>query len=317
VARAVAGHHGLGPTDRGYNPLPLFHVNGEVVAVLGSLVSGGTMILDDRFHRRGFGDLIDDRRVTWINAVPAMLSILAGGPDAGPLPDRVRFVRSASAPLPVSVLERFEERYGVRILETYGMTEAASQITANPLDGERRPGSVGLPVGIELRVVDGRVRIRGAGVVTGYADGAGAERFDADGWLDTGDLGDLDEDGYLYLRGREGDAINRGGEKVFPRTVEEVLRRHPRVREAVVVGAPDDVLGEVPVAHVVPDPPSDADLPDRADRLVDELTALCDAGLDRSHRPTVVHVVSELPHGPTGKVSRSALADRSTTASRG
>jgi len=313
VARAVAGHHRLAPDDRGYNPLPLFHVNGEVVAVLGSLVSGGALVLDDRFHRTGFEQLVADRGVTWINAVPAVLSILAGSPDAQRLPDRVRFVRSASAPLPVPVLERFEERYGVRVLETYGMTEAASQITANPLDGERRPGSVGLPVGVELRVDGDRVRIRGEGVVRSYPDGAGAERFDPDGWLDTGDLGRLDADGYLYLVGREGDAINRGGEKVFPRAVEEVLRRHPRVRDAVVVGADDDVLGQVPVAHVVPDPPTDADDPAAARRLVRELRDLGEQGLDRSQRPTDVRVVGALPTGPTGKVSRTAVAAGSTT----
>jgi acyl-CoA synthetase (AMP-forming)/AMP-acid ligase II len=216
VARAVAEHHRLTPADRGYNPLPLFHVNAEVVAVLGSLVSGGALVLDDRFHRTGFVDLIAGRRVTWINAVPAILSILAGQPGETPLPASVRFVRSASAPLPVPVLRRFERRYGVPVLETYGMTEAASQITANPLAGPRKPGSVGLPVGVELRVVEGRVQIRGPGVIDRYPDGEGADRFDADGWLDTGDVGRLDDDGYLFLLGRDGEAINRGGEKLFP-----------------------------------------------------------------------------------------------------
>jgi acyl-CoA synthetase (AMP-forming)/AMP-acid ligase II len=163
-------------------------------------------------------------------------------------------------------------------------------------------------VGVELRVVDGRVQIRGEGVIRAYADGAGGERFDADGWLDTGDLGHQDGDGYLYLHGREGDAINRGGEKVFPRQVEEVLRRHPDVREAVVVGRDDAVLGQVPVAWVVPDPPADAALPRRAQRLADELRSLAEDGLARSHRPVAVHVVERLPLGPTGKVSRPALA---------
>jgi len=308
VARAVAGHHALTPDDRGYNPLPLFHVNAEVVAVLGSLVSGGTLVLDDRFHRRGFADLVRDRRITWVNAVPAILSILAADRPARPLPASVRFVRSASAPLPVSVLERFEAGYGVQVLETYGMTEAASQITANPLDGGRRVGSVGVPVGVDLRVVGGRVQIRGDGVIRAYADGAGAERFGADGWLDTGDLGRLDADGYLHLVGRDGDAINRGGEKVFPHAVEEVLRRHPGVRDAVVVGRADRVLGQVPVAHVVPEPPQDADRPERAGRLAAELRELAARGLERSHVPVAVLVRAGLPAGPTGKVSRAAVA---------
>src|SRR3954454_10565031 len=253
VARAVAAVHRLTPADRGLNPLPLFHVNAEVVAVLGSLVSGGVLVLDDRFHRTGFADLVRDPGVTWITAVPAILSIRAAEPGHEPLPPAVRFVRSASAPLPVPALERFERRWAVGVLETYGMTEAASQITANPVDGPRKPGSVGLPAGVELRVAaDGDVWIRGPGVVTAYADGTGTDRFDADGWLDTGDVGRLDEDGYLYLSGRGGDAINRGGEKIFPREIEEVLRRHAGVRDAVVVPRPDPVLGEVPVAVVVP-----------------------------------------------------------------
>ena len=187
------------------------------------------------------------------------------------------------------------------------MTEAASQITANPLDA-RRPGSVGLPVGVELRVRDGRVRIRGRGVIHSYADGEGAERFDADGWLDTGDVGRLDDDGYLYLSGRHGDAINRGGEKIFPREIEEVVRRHPGVRDAVVVPAPDPVLGEVPVAFVVPVAPG-PEGPD-ADRLSADLRRLCDGELARAHRPAQLRVVASLPLGATGKVSRPALRDR-------
>jgi acyl-CoA synthetase (AMP-forming)/AMP-acid ligase II len=308
VARAVAEHHGLGPRDRGLNPLPLFHVNAEVVAVLGSFVSTGTLVLDDRFHSTGFADLVRRRGITWINAVPAILSILPGEPGSDPLPPAVRFVRSASAPLPVPVLERFEARWGVRVLETYGMTEAASQITANPLRGPRKPGSVGLPVGVEVRVgADRNVWIRGPGVIRGYADGAGADRFDADGWLDTGDVGRFDAEGYLYLSGRGGDAINRGGEKIFPREIEEVLRREPVVGDVVVVPRPDAVLGEVPVAVVVPR---------TGTRAVDDeelraaLTALAERDLPRPHRPVDYRVVETMPLGPTGKVSRPALRDQ-------
>jgi acyl-CoA synthetase (AMP-forming)/AMP-acid ligase II len=187
------------------------------------------------------------------------------------------------------------------------MTEAASQITANPLDG-RRPGSVGLPVGVELDVRNGRVWIRGPGVIRAYAGRDGADRFDAEGWLDTGDVGRLDEDGYLYLSGRDGDAINRGGEKIFPREIEEVLRRSPRVRDAVVVPAPDAVLGEVPVAFVVP--AAAAAEGSDADRLSADLRRLCDGELARSHRPAQLRVVASLPLGATGKVSRPALRDQ-------
>jgi acyl-CoA synthetase (AMP-forming)/AMP-acid ligase II len=165
-----------------------------------------------------------------------------------------------------------------------------------------------LPVGLALRVAeDGEVWIRGPGVIRAYADGAGAERFDADGWLDTGDVGRLDADGYLYLVGRGGDAINRGGEKIFPREIEEVLRRHPGVREAVVVPRVDQVLGEVPVALVVPESGSGG--PD-ADELRGDLHALAERELARSHRPVEYRVVETVPLGATGKVSRPALRDQ-------
>ena len=311
VARCVVEAHGLTDADRCYNPLPLFHVNAEVVALLGSLVSGGTAVLDPGFHRTGFWPLVAERSITWINAVPAVIAVLAQEPDVPSGAPPVRFVRSASAPLAASVLERFEGRYGIPVVESYGMTEAASQITANPLT-DRRPGSVGLPVGVDLRVVDssgaaagvgdvGRVLVRGAGVITGYESDGGTGRFDPEGWLDTGDLGARDEDGYLYLAGRAGEVINRGGEKIFPREIEEVLRAEPAVRDAVVIGRDDDVLGAVPVAYVVTDAGD-------ADRLVRELTQRCLEVLPRTHRPAAIQVVPSLPVGPTGKTVRRLVA---------
>jgi oxalate---CoA ligase len=310
VARAVAAHNRLGPEDRGYNPLPLFHVNAEVVAVLATLVAGATMVLDRRFHRRGFWRLLREREITWLNAVPAILTILVGEASPGALP-RLRFIRSASAPLQPSVRQRIEDMLAVPVMESYGMTEAASQITATPLDGGAPAGSAGRPVAVALQVRRpdgiasapgevGRVWIRGAGVITGYVGGRGSERFDSHGWLDTGDLGHLDHDGYLYVAGRADDVINRGGEMVYPREVEEVLLTHPRVLEAVVVGQPHDVLGAVPVAYVLARPGSDA-------TLVDELEALCTEQLSRFKRPAAVYIVADLPRAATGKIRRREL----------
>src|SRR6185437_13575797 len=152
VASSVAACHRLTAADRGYCSLPLFHVNAEVVGLLATLRAGATLALDRKFSRSGFWDMIRDRRITWINAVPAIISILAMDPPAA-APDAVRFVRSASAPLPHAALERFQDALGIPVVETYGMTEAASMITANPLDGPRKPGSAGLPAGTEVRVV--------------------------------------------------------------------------------------------------------------------------------------------------------------------
>ncbi len=322
VAAGVARHHRLGPGDRGLSPLPLFHVNAEVVGVLATLAARATLVVDDRFHRTGFWSLVEARRITWINAVPAIISVLASTPGPVASPGRVRFVRSASAPLGTATLARFERLTGLGVLETYGMTEAASMITANPLEGRRKPGSVGLPVGTELRVVGptgqarptgvlGQVEIRGRGTITSYAVG-GNGAFD-DGWLGTGDLGHLDEDGYLYLVGRADDVINRGGENIYPREVEEVLLADPRVEAALVVGVPDPVLGARPVAYVVLAEAASAavDTPAVCDqggegraRAAADLRAHCQGQLSPFKVPAQVHVVEQLPVGPTGKVSR-------------
>ncbi|WP_158293028.1 MULTISPECIES: AMP-binding protein [Kribbella] len=312
VATAVADSHQLGPADVGYCPLPLYHVNAEVVGLLATLRARGRLVLDRRFSRSRFWATVDAHEATWVNAVPAIVALLAEDGTTTEDPARIRFVRSASAPLPVPVLRRFEDMHHIPVLESYGMTEAASQITVNPLDGERRPGSVGLPVGGELKVVGddrreqpagepGTVLIRGPGVIRAYATDVGAERFDAEGWLDTGDLGRLDEDGYLWLVGRSGELINRSGEKILPREIEDVLREDPGVRDAVVVGRPDPVLGEVPVAYVV----ASTDDPGLPDRLAER----CRAALPRDRRPAELTVVEQLPITGTGKVRRAEVAE--------
>jgi acyl-CoA synthetase (AMP-forming)/AMP-acid ligase II len=310
VAAAVALDHALRPGERGFSPLPLFHINAEVVGLLATLAGRASLVVDERFHRRDFWQLVASRRVTWINAVPAIITILAQGSEAPTAPTSVRFIRSASAPLAVSILRRFEERFGIPVVESYGMTEASSMIAANPVAGPRKPGSVGRPVGSQLRVVDpdgndvrnevGRVLVRGAGVITSYLAGGSPESFRG-GWLDTGDLGSLDDDGYLYLAGRADDVINRGGENIHPREVEEVLLEDPRVRAAVVVGEPDPVLGARPVGYVL----VDAELQDG--HLVEELLARCRAELSPFKVPARLAVVDALPVGPTGKLLRRAL----------
>ena len=145
TARCVASHLELGPADRGFNPLPLFHINAEVVGLLSALVAGSSLVLDDRFHRSGFWDLMAERSITWINAVPAIISRLGTLRPGETVPGGIRFVRSASAPLPVVVADRFEEGTGIPVIETYGMTEAASQITAHPLSSLVVPDQSGCP----------------------------------------------------------------------------------------------------------------------------------------------------------------------------
>jgi acyl-CoA synthetase (AMP-forming)/AMP-acid ligase II len=319
VAAAVASHHRLSPADRGYCCLPLFHINAEVVGLLATLAAQACLVLDRKFSRRGFWPLIEAKRITWINAVPAIITVLAMDPFSETRPGgQVRFIRSASAPLAPATLARFERAFGIPVVETYGMTEAASMITANPLDGPRKPGSAGWPAGAEVRIVPvpgaadavGRVQIRGRGVITQYAAGGPAGAVDPGGWLDTGDLGRFDSDGYLFLAGRSDDVINRGGEKIYPREIEDFLLACDGVASAAVVAAADEVLGERPVAYVVP---GGSWSPDKLEYALREA---CEAGLPRAKRPSAFFVVAEMPLGPTGKISRRRLRARLTT-SRG
>ncbi|MGH9091355.1 MAG: AMP-binding protein [Acidimicrobiales bacterium] len=316
TAGSIATHHGLSAVDTGFSPLPLFHINAEVVGLMASLVAGASLVLDDRFHRTGFWDLLEQRGVTWVNAVPAIVSRLAPLGPGEVVPPSVRFVRSASAPLPGATLARFERATGLPVVETYGMTEAGSQITANPVDGPRKPGSVGRPVGVELRVVAagegagepvGRVEIRGAGVIAGYGGAGYEDRFDHEGWLDTGDLGRVDADGYLYLVGRVDDVINRGGEKIFPREVEEVVLADPSVAAVAVVGSDHHELGRVPVAYVVLHGVTGDRVGEAAAGTVERIQERCVRTLSRAKRPVAFHVVDRLPAGATGKVRRSMI----------
>jgi acyl-CoA synthetase (AMP-forming)/AMP-acid ligase II len=315
VAFTVARHNRLTAEDRGFSPLPLFHINAEVVALLATLTAGAELLLDRRFRRRGFWEALAGHDVTWINLVPAIMAILTAYPV--PIrPERLRFVRSASAPLPVAVRHRFELLAGAPVVESYGMTEAASQITATPLDGSAPAGSCGQPVGTEVEIRDdggqpvtagttGEIWIRGAGVIDSYDGGRDAERFDSYGWLDTGDRGYFDADSFLFLAGRRDDVINRGGEMLYPREIEEVLIADPAVRDAVVVGRPDPTLGEVPVAYVIPtrEPVTAHD----TQELLGRLSVRCAQQLSRYKVPERIYVVDEVPRAATGKIQRRGL----------
>jgi oxalate---CoA ligase len=325
VAAGVARHNQLTPADRGYSALPLFHINAQVVALLASLVAGSTLLVDRRFRRTGFWERLAQRDVTWINAVPAILTILAEYPVLA-RPARLRFIRSASAPLPAAVRQRVEARAHVPVVESYGMTEAASQITAMPLDGSGPAGSCGQAVGVELQVREhdgvpvptgttGTVWLRGPGVIGGYVATEGgrpgtstaraAERFGADGWLNSGDLGYLDGDGFLFLAGRSDDVINRGGEMLYPREIEEVLMADPAVQDAVVVGRSSPILGQVPVAYVIP--AREPDTAGQLEELLARLNGRCAAELSRFKLPETIYVVPDLPRAATGKVQRHRL----------
>ncbi len=271
-AASIAAGYGLGDDDVSQCAMPLFHVHGLVAATLATLHSGGTVLLPRRFVSSRFWTYGDRHGMSWFTAVPTIHQVLCQRKDQGENA-RLRFARSCSSALSPQLWETFEERFGVPLVEAYGMTEATHQMATNPLPPDRRePGSVGRATGTEIAIVDeqwrrlphgtsGEVVVRGPGVVDGYLDNpeATAAAF-RDGWFRTGDSGTLDAAGYLRLDGRLKELINRGGEKISPYEVEDVLLRHAAVAEAVAFALPDEKFGEVVGAVVVGDGADPQDL---------------------------------------------------------
>lgn len=321
AATLIANHNQLTPAERGLSPLPLWHINAEVVGLLATLVSGASLALDDRFHRTGFWTLVDSLAITWINAVPAIISRLVVLQEDEMAPSRVRFIRSASAPLPPALLLQFESATGIQVVESYGMTEAASQICANPLDGRRKLGSVGPAVGVQVHVraleptpndtVEafevGNVEIKGSSVIERYEAEGYEDRFDDSGWLRTGDLGYLDDEGFLFLVGRSDDVINRGGEKIFPREIEDAILGLAGVDACAVVGAAHDVYGQVPVLYVQLENVDRTTPLEEMQITVKEIHDVLVSNFGRTRRPISINVVEYFPAHATGKIQKRFL----------
>ncbi|GAC1567648.1 MAG: hypothetical protein NVS3B14_14330 [Ktedonobacteraceae bacterium] len=253
--------------------------------------------------------------------MPTILAILLKTEKPAFLPGTLRFVRTASASLPVAHLKAFEEKFGIPVIETYGLTEAASQVAANPVPpGLHKAGSVGLPVGVSLRIchpgtddcqqglqdvatgASGEICIKGLGVIQSYWGNEDQESF-RDSWFRTGDLGYQDEDGYLYINGRLRDVIIRGGENIAPREIEEVLHAHPAVQDVAVVGRPDNIYGEQVVAYVIL---HDAWNPTGS---VESLRDYAAQNLSSHKVPADFIVLDSLPRNHTGKVDRHFLRE--------
>ncbi|MEZ5660380.1 MAG: AMP-binding protein [Burkholderiaceae bacterium] len=316
AARAVAGWHGLGPTDRALSALPLYHINGQVIGTLTPLLSGGSLVAPRRFSVSSWWQAALEHGCTWLNMVPTIIAYLLNEADRAPtsLP-AIRFGRSASAPLPPDQQRAFERRFGFPIIEAMGMTETASVVFCNPMDPlQRRIGSPGLPLGTEVKVVDshgqpvaplqtGEFWLRGPAVMGGYYRDPerSAEALTDDGWLRSGDLGHLDADGFAYITGRLKELIIKGGENIAPREIDEALLRHPQILEAAAVGIPDPAYGQQILAAIVPKPGCTPDL--------EELRAFCEHELGRYKTPARFMVLAELPKGPSGKVQRLRLLD--------
>lgn len=290
----------LGPSDRLLSFMPLFHLQG-ILSVLAQLRAGGRVVLMPRYDPLEFPAWLDHYRPTWYTAGPAIHNAVLQHGLPHP-PGSLRLARSSGAQLPAGRLRRLEELLQAPVLEAYGLTESGS-VTQNPLPpGVRKPGSAGVPFGVEVRLLpSGEIAIRGPSVMRGYRhdDAANREAF-LDGWFRTGDLGCFDADGYLYITGRLKEMINRGGEKVSPSEVDEALAAHPLVREAAAFGLPHPTLGEDVAAAVVLEPGAILDA-----RVLREHAA---RSLAPHKIPRRIFFVQSLPKGATGKPRRHQLA---------
>ncbi|WP_037357739.1 class I adenylate-forming enzyme family protein [Amycolatopsis orientalis] len=302
----------LGPAEHSLLILPLFHVNGIVVSVLAPLLAGGRSTIAGRFRADDFFTVVERIRPTYFSAVPAIYARLAGLPDTvRPDTSSLRLVVCGAAPMPAELIRRVEDRFGVVVVEGYGLSEGTCASTLNPLAGPRKPGTVGRPLpGQEVALMDsagrlvpdgpGEVVVRGPNVMRGYLNRPEETAATiVDGWLHTGDVGRFDEDGYLVLVDRIKDMIIRGGENLYPKEIENALHAHPAVLEAAVVGAPHPVLGELPVATVTLYPGAAA--------TEDELLEHCRARLTRVKVPVRIDIVPALPRNPVGKIDKPAL----------
>jgi acyl-CoA synthetase (AMP-forming)/AMP-acid ligase II len=317
-ARAISAEHGLGAHDRVLAVLPLYHINAFAVTMLAPLAHGGSLAMPAKFSAARFWE--HAAGCTWINVVPTMISYLLDGWTGDDRPPRaqtasIRFCRSASAALPPEHHRAFEQKFGIGIIETMGLTETVAPAFSNPLDAQQRKlGSVGRASGCEARVIDaalqpvptgttGELAIRGPNVMRGYYkdDTATRASFTPDGWLRTGDLGHVDADGFFFVTGRIKELIIKGGENIAPREIDEALLRHPAVLDVAAVGIPDPHYGQEIMACVV--------LREGATCTEDELRAFCIEGLGRYKTPKRLRFVAELPRGPSGKVQRLKLLE--------
>jgi len=313
----IVTHYQLTEDDVSLCAMPLFHVHGLVASALSALAAGGSVITPRKFNPLAFWPLAREYRPTWFSASPTphKMILMRTTENQPPGSQGLRFVRSCSSALSPDQMAEMEARFGVPVLEAYGMTEASHQMASNPLPPkERRPGSVGPGTGVEIATISeggqllpagspGEVVIRGANVTDGYEANpqANADSF-TDGWFRTGDLGLLDAQGYLTLSGRLKEMINRGGEKIAPLEVDGVLEAHPAVAEAVSFGRPHPTWGEEVAAAVVLSSPSDEK----------ELLAYCREHLAEFKVPSRLFIVEAIPRTATGKIQRRIVAEACT-----
>jgi len=301
--------------DRCLNIMPLFHIHGLMAAVLASLAVGANVYCTSGFNAMRFFGWLDDAQPTWYTAVPTMHQAILARAERNrhiAAKSNLRFIRSSSSSLPPNVMTELEKTFRCPVIESYGMTEAAHQMSSNPLPPRaRKAGSVGLPAGPEIAIMDnegnllphgniGEIAVRGPNVTHGYeANPKGNEAAFSHGWFRTGDQGQLDADGYLRITGRLKEIINRGGEKISPREVDEVLLEHPAIAQVVTFAIPDPKLGEEVGAAIV--------LKEGQTLDKQEVKDFASSKLASFKIPRTILFVDEIPTGATGKLVRLGL----------
>ncbi len=315
-ARQISSWLHFTESDRLLTMMPLFHMNAVSVTTMSALYAGGSTVVSPKFSASRFWQIISEYEITSFGSVATMLSMLLStypdGVPPGLKTDQLRFAMCGSAPVPAEVLRRFEETFNCLVIEGYGLSESTCRSTFNPPDERRRPGSCGLPIGNEMRVVDdedrdvpdgelGEIVLRGENILRGYYknDQANETAF-RNGWFHTGDIGYRDSDGFYYIVDRKSDMIIRGRENIYPREIDEVLYQHPAIAAAAAVGVPDELYGEEVAAVVV--------LKSEAKTSEQEVIDFCKARLADFKCPKTVHFVDDIPKGPTGKLLKRELA---------
>jgi acyl-CoA synthetase (AMP-forming)/AMP-acid ligase II len=308
----VARTYDLKPGDVSLCVMPLFHIHGLVASTLSTFLTGGTVVVPNKFNPMSFWRTVREHGVTWYSCVPTIHQLSVARVNEKPEGiDKLRFVRSCSSALSPALMEKLEKTLGVPVLEAYGMTEASHQMCSNPLPPKaRKAASVGPGTGVKVGIMDesgnllpsstlGEVVIQGPNVIEGYENNpeANAKSF-TNGWFRTGDQGMIDSDGYLHLTARIKELINRGGEKIAPLEIDEVMLGHPCVAEAVAFGMPHPTWGEeVAVAVVLKEPQTEAALIDH-----------CKQHLADFKSPKKIFIVDKIPRTATGKIQRRAVA---------
>jgi long-chain acyl-CoA synthetase len=318
-ARQIAEWLRLTEDDRSLLIMPLFHVNALMTTCLAALWVGGSVVLAPRFSASRHWETVSRYGVTYFGSVATMLSLLnntcPGGVPQGLDTSRLRFALCGSAPVPVEVMKRFESLFHCPVVEGYGLSESTCRSTFNPPDERRRAGSIGLPIGNEVKIFDdkdvelppgavGEIVLRGPNIMKGYYknEAATREAFRS-GWFHTGDLGYRDEEGFFYIVDRKSDMIIRGGENIYPREIDEVLYQHPKVKDAATIGVPDPLYGEEVKSFIV--------LREGEKATEGEVIAFCRERLADYKCPKTIEFLDDIPKGPTGKLLKRELAERS------